>query len=72
MLFEIPYPNISDFVTATDTGNGSMSYTLNNLDSNSRYFKSIAQNQNGIAYGSQQEFTTKEALRLVIPSEAEL
>ena len=58
-----PYPNISDFVTATDTGNGSMSYTLNNLDSNSRYFvRAFAQNQNGIAYGSQQEFTTKRTI----------
>ena len=58
-----PYPNISDFITATDTGVGSMSYTLNNLDSNSRYFvRAYAQNQNGIAYGSQQEFTTKRTI----------
>ncbi len=58
-----PYPNISNFITVTDTGVGSMSYTLNNLDSNSRYFvRAFAQNQNGIAYGSQQEFTTKRTI----------
>ena len=60
-----PNPNISDFVTATDTGNGSMSYILNNLDSNSKYFvRAYAQNQNGIAYGVLQEFTTKRTIAI--------
>jgi nitrate reductase cytochrome c-type subunit len=60
-----PNPNISDFVTATDTGNGSMSYILNNLDSNSKYFvRAYAQNQNGISYGVQQEFTTKRTIAI--------
>ena len=58
-----PNPNITDFNTSTDTGNGAMSYFINNLDSNSIYYvRAYAQNANGIAYGSQQAFTTKSAL----------
>ena len=58
-----PNPNITDFNTSTDTGNGAMSYFINNLDSNSIYYvRAYAQNANGIAYGSQQTFTTKTVL----------
>ena len=55
-----PNPNITDFVTPTDTGNGNMSYFLNYLDTNTTYYvRAYAQNQNGIGYGSQEVFTTK-------------
>ena len=58
-----PNPNISDYVTPTDTGSGSMSHFLNHLDTNTTYYvRAFAQNQNGIAYGSQQVFTTKTTL----------
>ena len=58
-----PNPNTTDFVTPTDTGNGSMSYVLTNLDSNTTYYvRAFAQNQNGTGYGSLQQFTTKSAL----------
>ena len=60
---KLPNPNITDFNTSTDTGNGAMSYFINNLDSNSIYYvRAYAQNANGIAYGSQQTFTTKTVL----------
>jgi hypothetical protein len=60
-----PNPNITDFVTPTDTGNGTMSYFLNYLDTNTTYYvRAYAQNQNGIGYGSQQSFTTKTTVEV--------
>ena len=58
-----PNPNITDNVTPNDTGIGAMNYFLSNLDSNTTYYvRAYAQNQNGIAYGSQQSFKTKRTI----------
>lgn len=60
-----PNPNITDYVTPTDTGNGTMSYFINYLDTNTTYYvRAYAQNQNGIGYGSQQSFTTKTTVEV--------
>jgi hypothetical protein len=60
-----PNPNITDYTTPTDTGNGIMSYFLNYLDTNTTYYvRAYAQNQNGIGYGTQVSFTTKTTVAI--------
>jgi len=59
----LPNPNISDFVTSVDTGMGIINYSVQSLSPGTTYYvRAFAQNANGIAYGSQEVFKTKETV----------